>query len=57
MKNIQLQVKVKTLTDDLIQKETFDRLDCLAQVSESIPTDDIGIPPPRVQQDIPLGKK
>ena len=30
MKNIQLQIKVKTLTDELRQKEIFDRLDFLA---------------------------
>ena len=57
MKNRQLQIKLKTLIDELRQKETFDRLDCLAQFIESIPTDDIGIPSPRVQQDIPFGTK
>ena len=39
-----------------LDKNDFFRLDCLAQVAESIPIDDMGIPSPGVQQDIPLGK-
>ena len=57
MKNRQIHIKVKTLTDELRQKETFDRLYCLAQVAESVPIDDTRIPSPGFQQDIPLGKK
>lgn len=49
MKRKQLQNKVKTLTDELRQKESFERLNYLAQVAESLPNGVIDIPSLGVQ--------